>query len=296
MKMLIVFILLSLGMRAALAEPWLFKPKDVSQLHHQPATAKLNYGTAPQTFGLLRLPSGPGPYPVAMIIHGGCWITPLADVTSTEAFADALRDRGFATWNIEYRAADASGGGFPGTFLDVANAADYLRQIAPRYHLNLQRVIAIGHSAGGHLALWLGARSKLPKNSALYLDNPLPLQGVISLGGVPSLEGARIPAEKICGGDVIGQLLGQKKHEIAKTVYEETSPIDMVPLYVPQILIAGEMDNVVPVAMSQAYAQKANALGDSVKIIRVPYSGHHEYIVPNSVVWPFLVDELKRFQ
>lgn len=296
MKMLVACILWIFGIGFAFAEPWVFQSKDVTQLHHQLATAKLSYGSDPQTFGLLRLPSGPGPFPVVIVIHGGCWMSRVADVSNTEAFADALRDQGYATWNIEYRSADMTGGGFPGTFLDVANAADYLRQIAPRYHLDLQHVIATGHSAGGHLALWLGARPKLAKNSVLYRDNPLPLRGVISLGGVPSLEIARGPAQKACGGDVIGQLLGQTKPEIPRAVYEETSPMEMLPLHIPQVLISGELDKVVPVKISLVYAQKAMAKGEAVKVIQVPDCGHHEYIVPNSVVWPLLMAELKRLK
>lgn len=272
------------------AANWLFTPKDVTSLHKEPPTATIKYGKSSQNFGNLRLPNKPGPYPVAIIIHGGCWVTKFANISNTEAIADALRDSGFATWNIEYRAANEKGGGFPGTFLDIANATDYLRKLAPKYQLDLQHVVAIGHSSGGHLALWLAGRDKLSSSSSLYLKNPLTLNGVITLGGVPDLEIARVPAEKVCGSDVIGQLLG---NTITKQRYAETSPIDMLPLSAPQIFISGELDTIVPTAIDQPYMQKASQIKDAVKLINVPYAGHHEYIVPNSVVWPILIQEIK---
>lgn len=117
--------------------------------------------------------SGKGPFLVAIIVHGGCWVAKFANNKYTSPMADALRDYGIATWNIEYRRADSKGGGWPGTFKDVANATDYLPKIAKKYSLNLNRVIVIGHSAGGHLALWLAGRHNLKPSSTLYVKNPL---------------------------------------------------------------------------------------------------------------------------
>ena len=123
--------------------------------------------------------AGPGLHPVAVVIHGGCWVERYADLRNTAALADALRREGLATWNIEYRRLDQKGGGWPGTFLDVAHAVDALRDLAKRYPLDLSRVVVVGHSAGGQLALWVGARHRLPKGGALYLPNPLGIKGVV---------------------------------------------------------------------------------------------------------------------
>ena len=107
----------------------------------------------------LWLPAGPGPHPTVLMVHGGCWQTEIADRRIMNWIADDLKKRGIAVWNIDYRGVDRSGGGYPGTFADAAAAADALRAQAERHRLDLRPLVAVGHSAGGHLALWLAARS-----------------------------------------------------------------------------------------------------------------------------------------
>lgn len=142
------------------------RPADVNALPSRPADARVTYGADPLQFGDLRLPSGKGPFPVAVVIHGGCWVSTFATLQNTAAMADALRDAGIATWNVEYRRLDNPGGGWPGTFTDVGIAADHVRVLAKTYPLDLSRVLAVGHSAGGHLALWLAGRSAAPPSSS----------------------------------------------------------------------------------------------------------------------------------
>src|SRR5439155_8576098 len=137
-------------------------------------------------FGELRLPKGRGPFPVAIVIHGGCWRSDY-DLKHVGPLAGALTERGIATWTIEYRRIGDPGGGWPGTFEDVAQAADHLRALARRYPLDLHHVVAIGHSAGGHLALWLAARPGLPPDAALASADPLPISGVVGLAAISDL-------------------------------------------------------------------------------------------------------------
>ncbi len=141
------------------------RPADVDALPSKPADTKIPYGADPQQFGELRLPKGSGPFPVAVVIHGGCWVSNFATLQNTAALSDALRDAGIATWNIEYRRADNPGGGWPGTFADVADATDKLREIAKAHPLDLSRVVTVGHSAGAHLALWAAARPKMRRTA-----------------------------------------------------------------------------------------------------------------------------------
>lgn len=270
---------------ASAATPWFFTSKDINALHSEPADYKIPYGKDPSQFGELRLPSGPGPYPVVIIIHGGCWRSKLANLHNTSALADALRDLGYATWNIEYRGEDNTGGGWPGTFNDVAAAVDFLPAIATQYLLDLNHVVAVGHSAGGELVLWLAGRHNLPAKSPLYSQHPLHLRGVLALGGVPDLQAYRHQGEAVCGADVVGNLLGNSEDIIA-THYKEASPVELLPLGVPQILIYGSADHVVPEQLGQNYIQAAKKKGDKAKLIDVKDAGHHEYLAPNSDTWP----------
>ena len=266
---------------------WYFTPSDINSLHSKPANEQIAYGSEPLQYGKLRLPNSEGPHPVAIVIHGGCWTSKFATLQNTEALSDALRDQGMATWNIEYRGIDASGGGWPGTFEDVGSAADFLKEIAGKYSLDLSRVVVIGHSAGGHLALWLAARHKIPSDSALFKENPLVLRGVIALGGIPDLKTFRKrgSSEQGCGEDVIGKLLGSSP-DLVSEHFMEASPKELLPLGVPQILIYGADDLVVPADLGRAYMQVAQKKGDSIELFIVKGAAHHEYVAPNSVTWP----------
>ncbi|QLH43406.1 MAG: alpha/beta hydrolase [Coxiellaceae bacterium] len=279
-------LLLSTSISLAAQSPHYLTSNDINALLSKPADYRLFYGKDSLQFGDLRLPNTVSkPYPVAIIVHGGCWVSKFADLHYTAALADALRDSGIATWNIEYRRLDNSGGGWPGTFEDVGNAADFLRVIADKYSLDLNHVITVGESVGGQLALWLAARHRLPKNSQLYAVHPLNIKGVVVLGGVTDLKAFRKQSDFTCGSDVVGKLLNGSSSQIAAH-YHETSPIELIPLGVPQILIYGADDKSVPKKFGETYMQAARKAGDNVELIIVPKAAHHEYVSPNSVTWP----------
>src|SRR5215831_10892657 len=170
-------------------------PVDLANAQVPPGAKRIAYGTHQLQFGELRVPSRKGPYPVAIVVHGGCWVAKLPNMDeravgmeNMRPVAAALTDAGIATWNIEYRRLGNDGGGWPGTFQDVARATDFVRTLARDYELDLARVIAVGHSAGGHLALWLAARGRLAPTSDLYVKDPLRLTGVLDLDGPADLK------------------------------------------------------------------------------------------------------------
>ena len=184
-------------------------PLDLATAPVPAGAQRIAYGSDPQQFGELRVPATRGPHPVAIVVHGGCWLEKIPSmdaravaIDNMRPLAAALTEAGIATWNIEYRRLGHAGGGWPGTFLDVARAADHVRTLARGHQLDLTRVIAIGHSAGGHLALWLAARPKIAKTSDLYLENPLRLTGAVDLDGPPDLK-ATIPLQQPVRGPVI---------------------------------------------------------------------------------------------
>jgi acetyl esterase/lipase len=229
------------------------------------ADHRIAYGKGPFQFGDLRLPSpaakGKGLYPTAIIVHGGCWLAEY-DLDYISKLSAALTEKGIATWTIEYRRVGNPGGGVPGTFDDLAAAAAYLHVLAKQYPLDLARTIAVGHSAGGHLALWLASTA--------------PLKGVVSLAGVADLRAAA--AQNVCG-DAATQLLGDKLD------YRRYSPAEMLPLRLPQRLIHGANDSLVPVEMSRAYEAAAKRAGDDVTLAVIPNAGHFELVTPQSAAW-----------
>jgi acetyl esterase/lipase len=195
--------------------------------------------------------------------------------------AAALTDAGIATWNIEYRRIGNAGGGWPGTFQDVAHAADFVRTLAGANQLDLTRVVAIGHSAGGHLVMWLAARPKLPKSSDLYVSNPLTLSGVVDLDGPPDLK-ATIPMQQpICGSPVITNLLGGSPDEQPER-YHAASPIELLPFGVRQEFFAGRMF----AAQVAPYETATKRAGDMLHTTVLANAGHFEFIDPQSEVWP----------
>jgi acetyl esterase/lipase len=254
--------------------------RDILEIPPPPADERLSYGTDPLHFGDLRLPSGPGPHPLVIFVHGGFWRAEYALDYFGHACAD-LAEEGIATWNIEYRRIGNPGGAWPGTFLDVAAAADHVRALALDYPLDTDRVIAVGHSAGGHLALWLAGRNRIPVGDVLHTDNPLHLRAAISLGGVADLRQAW---ELGLGEGVVRELLGGTPEDYPER-YAATSPADLLPLGVPQILIHGELDVPVPFATCRAYAERAAASGDDVTFIGLPDTGHFEIVDPRAAQW-----------
>ncbi len=253
-------------------------------------TMRLAYGPERLNFGELYLPSSSGPYPVVILIHGGYWRARYGLDLMTELAEDLAR-RGIAAWNIEYRRVGNEGGGWPGTFVDVALAADYLMEIAPTYNLDLQRVIPIGHSAGGHLAFWLAARLGLAPGSPLAItDKPLALAGTISLAGVVDLEVAW--KLSLSNGAVI-DLLGGGFNEMPER-YRDASPAALLPLGIPQVLIHGTADDSVPLQMSLAYLVKARAANDPITYIELEDVDHFALIDPKSEAWSITIKQLER--
>jgi acetyl esterase/lipase len=254
---------------------------EVLKLPSRTPDARVSYGPAPQQFGELWVPPGPGPHPVAVVVHGGCWMSQYGQ-GHIRPVCSALAAAGVAAWCLEYRRVGDEGGGWPGTLEDVARGADHLRQLAKPHRLDLARTVAVGHSAGGHLALWLAARSRLPGTDPLRGTDPLPLKGVVGLAAIPDL--ARAATDKVCG-DAVPKLLGGAPGDQPGR-YATASPSGLLPLGVPQQLVHGREDSIVPLAMSERYAAAAREKGDRATLVAVEKAGHFDVIAPTSKAWP----------
>lgn len=227
------------------------------------------------------LPYAAGPHPTVLMVHGGCWQTEIADRRLMNWVADDLRQSGYGVWNIDYRGVDRAGGGYPGTFLDAAAAADLLRVEGARFGLTTSPVVAVGHSAGGHLALWLAGRPRLPSDSPLASADPLSIAHVISLGGLPDLEDVAASPDNGCGTEVVARLVGVDRTD----PYADTSVPRLLPLGVPQDLVNGRADRIIPFRMAATYIERAQEAGDRVTLHEVADTGHVELVTPGTAAW-----------
>lgn len=260
---------------------------DVVALEAPPPRHRIPYGAGPLQFGHLRLPSGAGPFPVVVFVHGGCWLSAY-DIGHVGSLEQGLADAGYAVWSLEYRRVGDEGGGWPGTYLDVAAGADHLRALARDFPLELGRVVASGHSAGGSFALWLAARAGVPRESELWSPDPLPVHGVLALAPAPDLEG--LHAAGTCGNVVQG-LMGGSPAEVPER-YAAASMMRLPPPTVPQIAILGARDaSWAPVG--RAWHEWVGPRSRGVLDVReAPASGHFEMIVPGTTTWPLVLDAL----
>jgi len=268
---------------ATATDPPLLTWDDLSARPQPKPDATIAYGDDEMQKVDIWVPAGQGPFPTVLMVHGGCWTTSIADRSLMNWIAGDLRARGIAVWNIDYRGVDRTGGGYPGTFLDAGAAADALAEHAARFHLDTGRIVAVGHSAGGHLALWLAARPKLPGHSALRTTRPLPIAHVISLGGLPDLEATAASPDNGCGIDVVPQLVGAPGSR--PDVYADTSIPRLLPIGVPQDLVNGREDRIIPARLGTGYEAQARRAGDTVALHVVPATGHVELVTPDADAW-----------
>lgn len=245
------------------------------------ADARIAYGPAPAQVVELFLPKGNGPHPVVVLIHGGCFLAEYQGLPQTSGIAADLAGRGYAVWNVEYRKLGEGGAGYPGTFQDVADAVDRIRAEAPTYKLDSRRVVAVGHSAGGHLGLWAASRAKLPKDSPLWRARPLKIRAVISLGGIGDLKSHAGVFAGACG-PTISQVAPPR-------TYAETSPGELLPTGAAVTMIHGEFDHVMPPETGQAYAAKARAAGDRAEAVEIKGAGHFDPVMPTTETWKTVV-------
>lgn len=237
------------------------------------------YGSHFHQFGDLLVPDGAGPFPVAVLVHGGFW----REQHTLELADDLARDlvrRGIAAWNIEFRrVGEVSGGGWPVTGEDVAAGIDHLAELdAP---VDRDRVVAVGHSAGGQLALWAAARAE-PR---------VRLAGVVAQAGVLDLR----EADRLeLGEGATARFMGGHADEVPDA-YADASPIERLPAGVPVLIVHGDADGRVPVEMASAYADAARAAGDEVDLVVRPGDDHFVHLDPASGAWADVTGWLGRF-
>lgn len=270
----------------------LMTPLDLQALPSDAPDRRIAYGADPNQYGELRLPRSRGPHPVAVLVHGGCFKAEYATLRDLAPMADALKASGIASWNIEYRRLGQPGGGWPGTYLDVGNAVDHLRTFATQNSLDLRRVVIVGHSAGGHLAMWAAARARVPRGSELHAANPLSVRGVLDLAGPIDLTMNLAGYEALCRDAVITKLVGGPPTDVPER-YAHASAMKLLPLGIPQVILTGEHEEFVPRPIAETYVRAANEAGDPVRLIVMPDAGHFEIASPRAATWPRVLSVIR---
>jgi acetyl esterase/lipase len=240
--------------------------EDILTLPPPPADARISYGAANQQFGDLRLPKGYGSHPVVINIHGGFWRNKY-DLTHAGHLCAALTAKGLATWNLEYRRVGDEGGGWPGTFRDIVDGYRFVGQIAEKFKLDKNRILIMGHSAGGHLALCLAGHEPS-------------IARAISLAGVIDLQRAW---DLHLSSNAVADFLGGPPQQVAEH-YQEADPMRL-DLRAEQWVVQGAVDDVVPPDFSRTYYEQKKKRGENVHLVEIEKAGHFEMIDPRSEAW-----------
>jgi acetyl esterase/lipase len=258
-------------------------PRDVLSRRATPPDLTLQYGDQPDQVADVRLPSGGASCPLVVVIHGGFWKAEF-DRAHAGAQSMALVDAGYVVATVDYRRVGQRGGGWPGTFDDVAALTDVVPSLvgsALPDRVDTTRTVLVGHSAGGHLAAWAAARHRLPSESPWHRDTPLGVP-VVSLAGVLDLE----RAEQLgLGGHAASQLLGgspRRRHDR----YALADPTALLPIGGRLVAVHGTLDETVPVEISRRYVDRAISAGDQAELMEIEGCGHFELIDPLSRAWP----------
>lgn len=233
------------------------------------------YGDHPEHVVDLRLPARDAGHPLVIFIHGGFWRVEY-DRTHAGPLAADLARRGWPVATVEFRRIGQDGGGWPGTFEDVAAAVAAVPRL---FGADVPEGLPLlaGHSAGGQLALWAAARS------------PGLTRGVLALAAVADLRTAH--AQRL-GGGAVAALLGGGPADVPDR-YAAADPMALLPLRVRSVLVHGEDDDRVPVALSTGFAAAAGAAGDQVRVVTLPGADHFAVIDPESAAWPAVLAALE---
>jgi acetyl esterase/lipase len=250
-------------------------PEDILTLPPPPADARIAYGSDPNQFLDLRLPSpkdkSTGPNPWVVNIHGGYWRARY-NLDHAGHLCAALTSRGLATANLEYRRVGNEGGAWPGTFADVRAAYNFLVQNASQHNLDPRRVVAMGHSAGGQLALCLAAHEP-------------GITRAVSLAGVVDLERAY---GLHLSNDAVVEFLGGTPAQVPDH-YREADPMQLSIPQARQWLIHGSADDVVPPDFSRDYVdvkqKRSGKLKEDAHLLTIDKAGHFDVIDPRAPAW-----------
>lgn len=257
--------------------------KDYMVLDGPAPSEHVAYGPQPQQYAEYFAPTGAGPYPTVVILHGGCFMNEYAGVKQMRGMAADLAAHGVAAWNVEYRGLDTPGGGYPGTFLDVRAALDMVVAQAPARQLDTRRVEIVGHSAGAFLGLWAVGRQGLPVSSPLYEPHALAVTRMVALGAPGDIQAMSQSSKATCDFE-IAQLTGTPS-ATRPDVLVDTSPFNLVPPTTEITFINGDHDTITTPRESGEYAKRLGTHGICTHTLLLPGASHFDEVSVTSSSW-----------
>lgn len=252
---------------------------DILTLPPPPADARIAYGSDPNQFFDLRLPDAKPAakdaaralHPLVINIHGGYWRARY-NLDHAGHLCAALTAKGLATANLEYRRVGNEGGTWPGTFADVRAAYNFLVQNARQHGIDAGKIVVMGHSAGGQLAICLAAHES-------------GITRTISLAGVVDLQRAY---QLHLSNDAVVEFLRGTPGEVPDH-YREADPMQLSVPQARQWLIHGSADDVVPPDFSRDYVaakrKQTGKLKEDANLLEISGAGHFDLIDPRTAAW-----------
>jgi pimeloyl-ACP methyl ester carboxylesterase len=223
------------------------------------AQIQIPYGPDSMQYGELTIPEGSGPFPIATFLHAGCWRSSERMIGAYQAMAKEMARHGIASWNLQYRGATSPGGGWPGTWLDIANGFDKLQELAQNYPLDIDRAVVVGHSSGGHYGAWLAMRSQLPPDSEIFVEpkvNPMALVMADAYINPLVIDSLGTGGEFYCGEPLLEKLIGGPVEENIDN-FIQISPLEWLPWGIPQDYIVSTYRY--PVSLPREFAEGKTA-------------------------------------
>jgi acetyl esterase/lipase len=255
------------------------------------AQTKISYGPDPMQYGELSMPAGNGPFPVVTFLHAGCWRSSEGMMNSYRAMAKAMTDSGIAAWNMQYRGATSPGGGWPGTWLDIANGFDALQDVAKSYPIDLAQAVVVGHSSGGHFGAWLATRPQLPPTSEIYVEpkvNPMALVMADAFINPLVIDSIGDSGDIYCGEPLLEKLVGGPVKDNIDN-FQEISPLEWLPWGIPQeyIVSTHRYPLTLPRVLAEGktsmrkvpdYPALAVIAGDEINVRLISNEGHGDFV------------------
>jgi acetyl esterase/lipase len=255
------------------------------------AQTRISYGPDPMQYGELYLPAGDGPFPVVTFLHAGCWRSSDRMINSYRAMAKAMTEHGVAAWNMQYRGATSEGGGWPGTWLDIANGFDALKSVAGSYPIDIDQAVVVGHSSGGHFGAWLAMRDKLPPDSEIYVEPQVQPAALVMADAYINplvIDSIGDTGEIYCGEPLLEKLVGGPVQENIDN-FLQISPLEWLPWGIPQDYIVSTYRY--PVSLPRVLAQGKTAwrtlpdypalavlAGDEFNMRLISNEGHGDFV------------------